>query len=260
MTQSSQPLSDLNCGRSIYATYQLQFLNMSRQMMNDRLREHAMFWRMERSAVVMAWSQRPKVVGRAQLQRRVEKAMVAEKPLLPTVKEAGRMGRGGQARFRAAAFSVLSPANREFMDAQEAAAAEGPREERKIILGGETFKVWLVQSLLNSHFYTPLTFLSKLYSFIPVIPNWYQMIHHHVPQVTEDLKVITEEDEAAPEDGEGGGQARAPESPRAVQPLPPPSPLSLHPRGPLRRTPSLSKRESLMSINRQVYQDILFCG
>ena len=83
--------------------------------------------------------------------------------------------------------------------------------------------------------------------------------HHDVPKVTEDLKVITEEDEAAPEDGGGGGQTKAPpESPRAVPPLPPPSPLSLHPRGPLRRTPSLSKRESLMSINRQVCQDILF--
>ena len=66
--------------------------------------------------------------------------------------------------------------------------------------------------------------------------------------------MITEEDEAAPEDGGEVGQAKAPESPRAVQPLPPPSPLSLHPRGPLRRTPSLSKRESLMSINRQVSQ------
>ena len=66
-------------------------------------------------------------------------------------------------------------------------------------------------------------------------------------QVTEDLKVITEEDEAAvPEDG--GGSTKAPESPsppRAPLPLPP---LSLRP--PLRRTPSLSKRESLMSINR----------
>ena len=124
-----------------------------------------MFGRMERGAVVMAWSQRPQVVGRAQLQRRVEKARgasAAEQPLLPTVKEAGRMGRGGQARFRAAAFSVLSPANREFMDAQEAAAAEGPREERKIILGGETFKVWLAQS--NFHFYTLSTSLSKLYT------------------------------------------------------------------------------------------------
>ena len=90
--------------------------------------------------------------------------------------------------------------------------------------------------------------------------HWYQMINH-VPQVTEDLKVITEEDEAAPEDGGEAGQTKAPQSPRTVQPLPPPpSPLSLHPRGPLRRTPSLSKRESLMSINRQVCQDILFCG
>ena len=86
------------------------------------------------------------------------------------------------------------------------------------------------------------------------------MIQHHVPKVTEDLKVITEEDEAAPEDGGGGGQTKAPESPRAMQPLPPPSPLSLHPRGPLRRTPSLSKRESLMSINRQVCVNILSSG
>ena len=120
-----------------------------------RLREHAMFKRMERETVVMAWSQRPQVVGRAQLQRRLEKARgatVAEQPLLPTVKEAGRMGRAGQARFRAAAFSVLSPANREFMDAQEAAAAEGPREERKIILGGETFKVRPAQSISNFTF------------------------------------------------------------------------------------------------------------
>ena len=63
-------------------------------------------------------------------------------------------------------------------------------------------------------------------------------------QVTEDLKVITEEDEAAPEDGGAGAPTQAPESP-----LPSRTPLT--PRPPLRRTPSLSKRESLMSINRQ---------
>ena len=89
---------------------------------------------------LMALPQRSKVVGRAQLQRRMEKARGAADQPLP-MKERGRMGQAGQARFRAAAFSVLSPANRQFMEAQEAAAAEGPREERKIILGGETFKV-----------------------------------------------------------------------------------------------------------------------
>ena len=91
-----------------------------------------------------------KVVGRAQLQRRMEKAkgarsagLLEQSQLapLPPLKEGGRMG---QARFRAAAFSVLSPANRQFMEAQEAAAAEGPKEDRKIILGGETFKVVLL--------------------------------------------------------------------------------------------------------------------
>ena len=98
----------------------------------------------------MARPQRSKVVGRAQLQRRMEKAKGATaaagllEQSLP-MKEGGRVGRAGQARFRAAAFSVLSPANRQFMEAQEAAAAEGPREERKIILGGETFKVgWTI--------------------------------------------------------------------------------------------------------------------
>lgn len=46
----------------------------------------------------------------------------------------------GARAFRAAAHSVLSPANRQFMDHQEA-EAERPTEDRKIILGGETFKV-----------------------------------------------------------------------------------------------------------------------
>ena len=79
--------------------------------------------------------------------------LLEQSQLAPGLKEggAGPAGRGvavagaalGQARFRAAAFSVLSPANRQFMEAQEAAAAEGPKEDRKIILGGETFKVGL---------------------------------------------------------------------------------------------------------------------
>ena len=191
----------------------------------------------------MARPQRSKVVGRAQLQRRMEKAKGATTGLLEQslpMKEGGRVGRAGQARFRAAAFSVLSPANRQFMEAQEAAAAEGPREERKIILGGETFKVGL---FLNLRVTQQIVTLDTL-----VGPNVYYLLTYSpsLSQVTEDLKVITEEDEAAvPEDG---GSTKAPESPsppRAPLPLPP---LSLRP--PLRRTPSLSKRESLMSINR----------
>ena len=76
-------------------------------------------------------------------------------------------------------------------------------------------------------------------------------IIHYTSQVTEDLKVIAEEDEAVLEDngGEGSKPTKgASESPSPSRATPP---LSLHPRPPLRRTPSLSKRESLMSINRQ---------
>ncbi len=51
-----------------------------------------------------------------------------------------RPGLKGAGAFKAAAFSVLSPANRRFIETQ-AAEAERPQEDRKIILGGETFKV-----------------------------------------------------------------------------------------------------------------------
>ena len=67
------------------------------------------------------------VVGHAQHQK-----MAFNKQVQPPLK--------GAKAFKAVAHSVLSPANRKFMEAQRE-KAEQKEEERKIILGGETFKV-----------------------------------------------------------------------------------------------------------------------
>ena len=64
----------------------------------------------------------------------VNQAMEKQSPVSP-------QGLKGARAFRAAVQSVLSPANREYMEEQARRADRGDRQKKKLVIGGKTFSI-----------------------------------------------------------------------------------------------------------------------